>query len=1027
MFKTPKHILMNKHIDNELQNIEFSERTHSKKIKPILSKLKNKNLKSIIEYLNNPENKVLLNDITVKHDFLLIIYAINYGLNQEVIEYLLSIYIKDNKYSKKYACYLMKLLRESKMDMLELFLKNGFDINGTMYFEKDEYNLLFYEINFDPFEEDVFEKFIFLLDHGIDINALINYDINFTHRTDLNNEYNTIIDFLIQTFFKYDNMVSYKALKLIFDYCKKKEKENDDNDQKKNIIDLSILNSDTHFSIMLNDKNLMITDLIVEYYGYEEFNKSEFFNKMIFLVNMSGNQDYLTKIGKKNYSRQKEKEVVLPTTIFKEIKDHNFNNIKKILKLNKNIINIKNSEDNDRTPLMYTIQYCIDYPEILDLILQYYPNKNVSEKKNNSTVLHIACQFNNHKAIPKLITSENINSKDKNNNTPLMVALKYWYFDCAIAILTSSKNQLFQYNINLKDNHNQTPIHYLLSNDIINQPLFEHLIHLENINNENYLYYMLKNNIENELYFSLLIKNKMSIEIKQFEEQDGLLSYMINNQSFNKAIIKNGFYILENDQTLKFISNPIIFSINRNLLDLLKSILNNYDEDKDKMNTEKDKNHKTFLFYAIDHPNIDYFTTLINNEKINIEEKNDQNITPLMYSLKKQEKEKVKLLLLKYIDKYEKLNNNSDNNNNNNLLEINQLKEQLDSNFTKIYEELLNVWKKINNNNNNKDNNEDNNKIIDDNNNNFQYENIKRIIKLKSLKNENNHENNHDILSYVNHKNNDNNNNKEIMEKCQEVHLVCLNENEELIQLLIQEFNYNINEPSLLDGSTPLLLSIKYEKYKCIPFLLENGADITIPNQQGESAISYILKHPSDNEKYKEILKLFIPKINFYQTYLPNNLLPFQYLINYNNWQGLEVILPQLNTLNINIDDYNLINYKKMNNNKKEKEKEKENEKNDDNLEDTLLLYAIKLNTQNLKLIKTLLSNGANINYLNKQGKNALIYAIEQKNMDLIKLLMNYKPDIKLKTKNGITPLKLAIMNNLSDIVRELLSTNKKR
>ena len=197
-----------------------------------------------------------------------------------------------------------------------------------------------------------------------------------------------------------------------------------------------------------------------------------------------------------------------------------------------------------------------------------------------------------------------------------------------------------------------------------------------------------------------------------------------------------------------------------------------------------------------------------------------------------------------------------------------------------------------------------------------------------------------------------------------EIHIACLKNNIEIIDMLIS-CGFDINE-RCGDGSTPLLLSIKKNKYECVKYLIEHQADLTISDNNGNTPKSFLLNHLSD-ENYTKLIELLIPYI-----YSKNN-----------------------------IDEL-------------------------DSQGKSLLLSTIKSIPTNLKVIETILSNGANPNQIDSEEKAPLIYAIEQKNIDLIRLLIKYKADISFKTLNGkYTPLAFACLIDDKNIVKELLKGKK--
>ncbi|KAL6607118.1 ankyrin [Neocallimastix californiae] len=1023
-FKLPKNILIDQLIQENIEEFEFSGNQNL--VSQLLSKLKKCKLNQAKAIINNNLSYLSL----IKSDFSVISRGIkkNY-FNNEVLDYLLSIYLKKHFFMENYTSFLIQLIKDSKYKQFEIFLEHNFSINSTMYFEKDEYNILFYEIHFEPNENVAIKNVKYLLNHGINVNAVLNFDIEYTHFSDLNQESNRIIDSLICTTFINKSEFSFRVLSEIIKFYSNKNKMDD------TVLELDNLNQKTFKTLALYDINLKVLKLIIKYYGINNFFESLFYRNLKMASLYTGHHNVLNKIqieyqhrkiplitngsdDNLEQSRNKNDNVLnklqieyqppkisLITTgsddnheqsrnkndndtndynsikekLFNEIKNMNFENIWRILDDNPTMINVKNLEN--KTPLMYVAEYCLNQTDIINLLIRYNPDKNITDK-NGATALHIACQFNNLEAVKKLITKKNINLLDKDGCTPLMIALKNQNFECAISLLS---NKISACNTTVSNKENETPLQYFINNKLDNKPLFKLLISTCN-NNENYIYYMLRKNIENEFYFDILIENETTLSLNQFKPNK-LINNIVSNKSFNRSILKNGFYLLEKNKKI-FIQNPLIFSIKNKFIDFTKSLLDNWDDDYSDIN-ELDNQKKSCLHYAIDTEDDEYLQALLEYPSVNIESSHDISEIPLAYAIKLKKCSKVKLLLLKYIEKYEKEDKEKE-----------KFKLLLENNCLKIYEDLLN---------NNKKNNIDYNLI---NKTILQNESTNPLNPLNplNLDNKNNNEFNPETknssetsdLSYempensVEMINTEKDSDIKDINEYNEIHYACLNENEEIINILIKDFQYNVNEPCN-DGSTPLLLSLKHGKYKSAEILLENNADISIPDKNGETPLSYLIKHPSPQNN--EILNLLLSKVTNYQT--NNGLDPetiIKYLIDNNNTESLKAFIS--------------------------KSKKFINNTNNDN--DTPLLYAIKRNPNNLELIEILLSNGADVNHANNTNKNPLIYAIEQKNKNLIELLKKYHADINYKLRNGTTPLKISIKMNNTDIFKKLIEKKNK-
>ncbi len=82
-------------------------------------------------------------------------------------------------------------------------------------------------------------------------------------------------------------------------------------------------------------------------------------------------------------------------------------------------------------------------------------------------------------------------------------------------------------------------------------------------------------------------------------------------------------------------------------------------------------------------------------------------------------------------------------------------------------------------------------------------------------------------------------------------------------------------------------------------------------------------------------------------------------------------------------------------------------------------------NKMNLKNIELLLKNGANIEQKDKNGANALLYALKGDRKDVVKLLIKYDVDIKTKLLDTGTPLALACALDKYKVAKVLVNNLK--
>ncbi|KAG4100046.1 ankyrin [Neocallimastix lanati (nom. inval.)] len=408
----------------------------------------------------------------IYNNFILIIKCVENEISYEIIDFLLSKYIKDEKYNDLYFCFLMNLLEREKYDIIKLFLKNGFNINIALI-KRYKYNLLFYLLDSTKYVfNNTYKKLEFLLMNGIDINTKV--DLNFNNQNSVNNNFSIdknynmlcIIDLLISRIVSNYDEFYFLFLRLIINFYSKNSKYSSVKDTLINKghkikLNLDKLNLISYKLLAYNDIDLKVTNLFLSFYDDD---REKFINSKLFSlitddktedINKKRNQilnKYKIYIGlkEKNYYDNIDK-------LFSYIKRNKVKEFKEFLEEHQSLINSKNFES--KTPLMYAAQYCFNNSEIFEILLNYNSNKDLIDNYG-STALHIACETNNYKVIPKLVTVNNINLKDKNGNTPLLVALKEYNYECLTALLSNN----YKINVNEVDNKGNTPLMYAVSN-----------------------------------------------------------------------------------------------------------------------------------------------------------------------------------------------------------------------------------------------------------------------------------------------------------------------------------------------------------------------------------------------------------------------------------------------------------------------------------------------------------------------------------------------------------------------------------
>ncbi|ORX71730.1 ankyrin [Anaeromyces robustus] len=646
--------------------------------------------------------------------------------------------------------------------------------------------------------------------------------------------------------------------------------------------------------------------------------------------------------------------------------------------INQTTFDINQRDKNNKTVISYMIDHKIDNQEIFDLLFEkggYIESKYINDNKAIKLV-------ESNKGLIKSIIKNGIII----NKGDSIIHIKTPLIHCVKGSKNTLAEKLLENNIYVdeSDEEGMTPLfHSIRSN---NSKLFKILLYKFNADNTK------KNKAgQTPLKYAKKMK-KNSMMITELQKYVHLHQSSISSPSSKSSTLNNSF----NENNLKTNnekSNIYLINNNQSTLTYDKSKITNI---ADIININNNNNKNPII--EIVHLNKQNNTNkeeIINKEK-NLKKTKEKNLKKIKEEKLITEKSKSQKLskdnisdINSYLSNGKMLNTKSSNKMKKSLLLIDE-ENSVDNDDVDDDNDVTDDDSDVT------DVTDDGNDVIDvtdDDNDTVETEDIvyNNNDDDKTVETEdivyNNNDNNKTVETediVYNKKENDINNYPEL-------HYACIEENEEFIKMFINEFNYDVNERSD-DGETPLLISIKFKKYKSVKMLLNFNADITIPDIHDETPISYVLRHPS-NENNK-ILKLFLSKLKITQSYQPENLTPLNYLIKYKNIEGIQILSKAIDF------DINVI----------------------DNNGDSPLLFVLKNYIEEEKLISVLISLGANVNQKDKDTKTPLIYAIEKEKIELVKLLLENNAIVDYTTKESITPLKLSIIKGNVNIARELLN-----
>lgn len=84
-------------------------------------------------------------------------------------------------------------------------------------------------------------------------------------------------------------------------------------------------------------------------------------------------------------------------------------------------------------------------------------------------------------------------------------------------------------------------------------------------------------------------------------------------------------------------------------------------------------------------------------------------------------------------------------------------------------------------------------------------------------------------------------------------------------------------------------------------------------------------------------------------------------------------------------------------------------------------LFFLAIERGSVEIVNALINKGANVNFIDKNGKTPLMIAVEEQRFDLVVALIDKNADVNFIDKNGETPLMIAIKTGRVNLVKTLL------
>jgi ankyrin repeat protein len=226
------------------------------------------------------------------------------------------------------------------------------------------------------------------------------------------------------------------------------------------------------------------------------------------------------------------------------------------------------------------------------------------------------------------------------------------------------------------------------------------------------------------------------------------------------------------------------------------------------------------------------------------------------------------------------------------------------------------------------------------------------------------------------------------------------------------------------DENTPLLLAVKNRANKIVGLLLKHGAMVNVRNRYHNSPLILAVRYG-----HKDIVGLLLnagakesANVVLYESFVSpaskESRLAIQQLIidsklnvNDDGKSLVDLLVRAIKVNRITIVRFLLDRGVKL----------------DLDLDGKSLPLHVAAQLGAYEVAEMLVGHGANINTVNKQGKTALMFAVESRQIRLITYLLKSGANVNVIDANGLTALRIAKANYSEDVVKLLRRYNKKQ
>ena len=224
-------------------------------------------------------------------------------------------------------------------------------------------------------------------------------------------------------------------------------------------------------------------------------------------------------------------------------------------------------------------------------------------------------------------------------------------------------------------------------------------------------------------------------------------------------------------------------------------------------------------------------------------------------------------------------------------------------------------------------------------------------------------------------------------------------------------------------GLTPLMMAAKNDKLEAVKYLLKQGADPSLQNNNGSNVL-----HFASKDGNPEVIELMLSHVPSIDSITKESVTPLMIAAANDKLQAVKYLLKQGADPSLQDNDgWNVLHYASQGGNPEVIELMLSHVPSIDSItNDGVTPLMIVAANDKLQAVKCLLRQGADPSLQDSEGWNVLHHASKSGNVAIMEEILSHGVDIESRNNSGETPLMLSQSYGKSEVVAYLLSKGAK-